>query len=85
VKRGIISKTIIKKLSEADIDGISIEELAMVVYKKNNKIYQLRIIKNIGLLRIRKGLDIKYDKNNRRYFLFGYMNRPKGESGGDKS
>lgn len=64
-----IAETIIKCLCEASTDGISIEDLTIKIYKKNNKKNQLRIIKNVGLLRIRKGYCIKYDKKERYYSL----------------
>ncbi len=59
MKRGMISETIIIKLREAGTNGISIEDLAIAVYKRNNRKTQLRIIKNVARLRIKKGLDIR--------------------------
>lgn len=58
----IINKLLLKK-------QVSIEELARDIYGNNSRNSQLRVIKNIGNMRIRKNIQIKYDKKTRQYSI----------------
>ncbi|AGL01136.1 hypothetical protein [Desulfoscipio gibsoniae] len=73
-KKVRVLETIHRCLIESGENGISLKDLAKFIYGRNNKKYELRIIKNVGLLRIRKGLKINYDKKTRRYLLLSPKN-----------
>lgn len=58
-------------LKESGVNGTSIENLSERIYNCKTKECQLKIIKNICMLRFRKNKIIAYDKKRRIYILLG--------------
>ncbi len=68
-KKITIEYKIINCLISAGKEGIPLGKISKIVYGYDSRKYQLRIIKYVGVIRIRKKMQINYNKTNRSYYL----------------